>query len=359
MRKRVRAALLEHFDRHARDLPFRGTKDPYAIWVSEVMAQQTRIETVVPYFERFVARFPSVESLAGATEDEVLSAFAGLGYYRRARMLHAGAREVVAQHGGTVPRDSGARRALPGVGRYTSGAIGSIAFDLPEPIVDGNVARVFARLHRIALPLGSAAMEKRLWSEAEALVEGERPGDLNQALMELGATICTPRAPRCDECPVRFACEANRNGEVLALPIAKKRKAPTSKRLLAVVATSARGTDPGVLLFKGDRALFGGLFGLPTIERSGDDQRDVRAALAERGVRTRRKASFHGSFVHALSHLTLEVEVASIEGVSSSEHLHPRSALHAVGLSKLTQRALERTGFLEPRPTRSARRARG
>jgi A/G-specific adenine glycosylase len=218
---------------------------------------------------------------------------------------------------------------------------------------------VFARLHRIALPLGTAAMEKRLWSEAEALVSGERPGDLNQALMELGATICTPRAPRCGECPVRFACEAHRHGEVGALPIAKKRKAPSAKRLIAVVATSADRTDPGVLLFKGDRALFGGLFGLPTIERRGDDQRDARAALAERGLRTRRKVAFHGSFVHVLSHLTLEVEVASITGIASSEHLHPRSALHAIGVSRFTQRALEQAGFLEPRPTRSAPRARG
>jgi A/G-specific adenine glycosylase len=360
MQKRVRAALLDFFDRHARDLPFRRTKDPYAIWVSEVMAQQTRIETVVPYFERFVRRFPTLEALADASEDAVLAAFSGLGYYRRARLLHAGAKEIVARHGGEVPRDADTRRALPGVGRYTSGAIGSIAFDLPEPTVDGNVARVFARIHRIALPLGSAAMEKRLWAEAEALVAGERPGDLNQALMELGATVCTPRAPRCDACPVRFACGAHRHGEADELPIPKKRRAPTHKRILVVVARDAHPSDPSVVLFKGERALFGGLHGLPTVERSGDDQRDARAALASRGITSRKKARLHGSFVHALSHLSLEVEVASVVGVSASEQdLHPRSALGSIGLSTLTRRALEQSGFLEPPPRRSARRARG
>lgn len=357
MRVRVRDALVHYFDRHARDLPFRRTKDPYAIWVSEVMAQQTRIETVVPYFERFVARFPTVEALASASEDEVLAAFSGLGYYRRARLLHAGAKEVVARHGGEVPRDPAARRALPGVGRYTAGAIGSIAFDLPEPIVDGNVARVLARLHRIELPLGTAAMESRLWAEAEALVEGERPGDLNQALMELGATICTPRGPRCDLCPIAFACEARAHGDVERLPVPKKRKAPTEKRLLVVVATQGPDDDPSVLLTKREGSLFGGLHALPTIERTGDDVRDVRAALRELGVVTRRRPTFHGGFVHVLSHLALEVEVASVAPISAAEGLVRRSAIAEVGLSTLTRRALETAGFLSPPPRRSGRRA--
>jgi A/G-specific adenine glycosylase len=200
-------------------------------------------------------------------------------------------------------------------------------------------------------------MERRLWAEAESLVEGARPGDLNQALMELGATICTPRAPRCDGCPVRFACEAHRQGEVEQLPIPKARRAPKPRRLLAVVATDARKDDPGVLLFKGEGTLFGGLHGLPTVERSGDDQRDARAALAAQGIRTRKRARLHGSFVHVLSHLALEVEVASVTGVKTSERLLPRSALESIGLSRLTWRALERAEFVEPQPRRNARPA--
>ena len=148
----VRAALLAWYDLSARDLPWRRTRDPYAVWVSEVMLQQTRVDTVIPYYERFMARFPTPERLAAAPEDDVLGMWSGLGYYRRARMLHRGAREVVARYGGEVPREPEDRRALPGVGRYTAGAIGSIAFDRPEPLVDGNVARVLARLRAIDTP---------------------------------------------------------------------------------------------------------------------------------------------------------------------------------------------------------------
>ena len=191
---RLHETLLGRFDESARALPWRETRDPYAVWVSEIMLQQTRVETVVPYYERFLARFPTPYSLAEADEDTVLAHWSGLGYYRRARLLHAGVREVVAQYGGAVPEDAEARLALPGVGRYTAGAIGSIAFDKPEPVVDGNVTRVLARLLRIDTPVGTTRTPKRLWEEAERLVPTERPGDFNQALMELGATVCTPRA---------------------------------------------------------------------------------------------------------------------------------------------------------------------
>lgn len=210
MRQRVRAALLDFYDTHARLLPFRGEKDPYAIWLSEIMAQQTRIETLIPYFERFIERFPTIESLAHASEDEVLSLWSGLGYYRRAKLLHECAKILARDHGGEMPRDAAARLALPGIGRYTAGAIGSIAFDLEEPIVDGNVTRVLSRLRGWEELIGSAALEKKLWTEAEALVRGPRPGDLNQAMMELGATVCVPRSPACSECPIGFACTAQK-----------------------------------------------------------------------------------------------------------------------------------------------------
>ena len=201
--------LLRWYDRSARDLPWRRTRDPYAVWVSEIMLQQTRVETVIPYYERFLARFPSARVLAEADEDAVLSHWSGLGYYRRARLLHSGVQEVVARYGGEVPEDADARRRLPGVGRYTAGAIGSIAFDKAEPVVDGNVTRVLARLFRIDTPVGSATTTKRLWREAAELVPEQRPGDFNQALMELGATLCTPKKPLCDACPVGDATDGD------------------------------------------------------------------------------------------------------------------------------------------------------
>ncbi len=220
----ARDALLTWYDEAKRDLPWRRTRDPYAIWVSEIMCQQTRVDTVIPYYERFLSRFPTPKALAEAEEDDVMSLWSGLGYYRRARLLHAGVKEVVAKYGGDVPKDAAERRGLPGVGRYTAGAIGSVAFGLPEPVVDGNVARVLSRLHEIDTPLGKAATEKRFWSEAEKLVAGPRPGDLNQAVMELGATICTPQNPACHECPLRDGCLARASGRQAELPAPERRR---------------------------------------------------------------------------------------------------------------------------------------
>lgn len=225
----VRSALLRWYRKHKRDLPWRTTTDPYAIWVSEVMLQQTQVATVVRYYQRFLARYPDPASLARADEEEVLALWSGLGYYRRARSLHAGAREVVKRHAGRVPADPAALRDLPGVGRYTAGAIASIAFSLAEPILDGNVRRVLSRLFAVKPGRGkSDRVEARLWSLAGELVRGRAPGDLNQALMELGAVICTPRAPRCDACPVAGSCRARTLGTPEAFPVAKARPRTTA-----------------------------------------------------------------------------------------------------------------------------------
>ena len=193
----ARRALLAWYDANRRDLPWRRTSDPYAIWVSEAMLQQTRVETVIPYYERFLARFPDIESLATADLDDVLGEWAGLGYYSRARNLRRAAQVVVEDHNGRLPDDIEGLRSLPGVGRYTAGAVASIAFDREEPIVDGNVARVIARLLDIGENIKNPDVERRLWKVAGELARGKRPGDLNQSIMELGATICTPRSPRC------------------------------------------------------------------------------------------------------------------------------------------------------------------
>lgn len=348
MPTRAREALLDWFDRHARTLPWRGTRDPYAIWVSEVMLQQTRVDTVVPYYARFLERFPTPRALAEASEDAVLAAWSGLGYYRRARLLKAGVSEVVARYGGEVPKDAEARRSLPGVGRYTAGAIGSIAFDLPEPIVDGNVARVLSRVHRIETPLGRADTEKALWERAEAWARGPRPGALNQALMELGATVCTPTSPRCDACPLAFVCEAEKAGLERRLPVPRAKKAPRPVTLVAVVAT--RGSDdPEILLVKGKEALFGGLYGVPMAEAEGEP--DVDAAhrvLRAAGASAKLEPQARGPIEHVLSHRKLRVLVFRATGLrvaESSEHRAiPFSGLAEVGVSRLTRKVLEAAG---------------
>ena len=332
------ARLLDWYDRAARDLPWRGTDEPYAVWVSEIMLQQTRVDTVIPYYRRFLERFPTARALAQADEDTVLAHWSGLGYYRRARMLHAGAREVVARYGGRVPEDAGARRALPGVGRYTAGAIGSIAFGKREAVVDGNVARVLARLRYIDVPLGTSAMERKLWEEAERLVPSHRPGDFNQALMELGATLCTPRQPNCELCPLADECIARARGASEQLPIPKVRKPPKQISLAAVMATSGRGAARQLWLVKGEAALFGGLWSLPMAEAG------PREALREIALRARVRARPEAEVEHVLSHRRMHITLyrATAAAAEPSPTLRPftESELLQVGTSALTQKLL-------------------
>jgi A/G-specific adenine glycosylase len=216
--KEFRSALLAWFDAGARDLPWRQTRDPYAIWVSETMLQQTRVAVVMDYYTRFLARFPTLESLASASEEEVLTQWSGLGYYRRARALHESARAVVAEYGGAIPRTAIGLGRLPGVGVYTAAAVASIAFGEAVPAVDGNVERVLTRYFGHE-PVAGAARSGELRRLAGELVDPKRPGDFNEAMMELGATVCLPRGPMCLTCPVRAACATR--GESAA-PQAKK-----------------------------------------------------------------------------------------------------------------------------------------
>lgn len=195
-----RRELLHWFDQHKRDLPWRKNRDPYRVWVSEIMLQQTRVATALAYYKRFLRRFPTVQKLAAAKQSSVLAAWSGLGYYRRAGMLHAAAREVAYQRLGRFPTTAKELRTLPGIGRYTSAAIASIAFNEPEAVVDGNVERVLQRL------LGKHADHNTLWQVAEDLLSRRRPGDFNQAMMELGATVCLPRQPKCLLCPISSVC---------------------------------------------------------------------------------------------------------------------------------------------------------
>ncbi|MBA3533218.1 MAG: A/G-specific adenine glycosylase [Ardenticatenales bacterium] len=217
-------ALLRWYDAQARDLPWRTRPEPYAVWISEIMLQQTQVTTVTPYYERWMAQFPTVEALAAAPLESVLKAWQGLGYYARARNLHRAAQQVVGEHGGTLPSTVAALLKLPGIGRYTAGAIASIAFGQRAAALDGNLKRVFARLTALEEPINRPTGESALWDIAEALLPEERVGDWNQALMDLGATICISGTPRCLLCPLRGLCEAQHEGRQDEIPYKVARK---------------------------------------------------------------------------------------------------------------------------------------
>jgi A/G-specific adenine glycosylase len=263
-------AIERWFRRHQRPLPWRRTYDPYHVWISEVMAQQTRLEVVVPYFERFLAKFPTLAALAAATEDEVTAVWSGLGYYRRARMLLAGAVAVQSRFGGRIPQDVESLLTIPGIGPYTAGAIRSIAFDQKAAIVDGNVARVVARLFAIEAATGSTALSRAAWSHAGQLVAGaSSPRALNQGLMEIGALICTPRNPTCLLCPLSAHCAARATGRTDELPRAKAKAVTRELHIPLYLVVDRRGRvlmrrEPGKLMTAmfhlphGDPALLGG-----------------------------------------------------------------------------------------------------
>ncbi len=230
------ARLLRWFDRHKRDLPWRREpRDPYRVWLSEVMLQQTQVATVIPYFERWLGRFPTLEALAAASLDDVLKLWEGLGYYARARNLHAAAQIVARDYGGQLPHTVEGLMALPGIGRYTAGAIASLAFGVHAPALDGNVRRVLSRVFGLSRPTAA-----ELWALAESLLPRSRAGAFNEALMELGATICTPHAPQCAACPLRAMCEAHAGGDPAAYPARPaKQKTPHYEVLTAVVVDGA------------------------------------------------------------------------------------------------------------------------
>lgn len=255
----IRAKLLAHFDAQARDLPWRGSPDPYRILVSEVMSQQTRLETVIPYYRRWVERFPEVAELAEADEEEVLALWQGLGYYSRARNLLAAAREVTARYQGVLPDSYDELRTLPGVGPYTAGAVASIAFGQPVPAVDGNVRRVMARLLDEPDPAPAA-----LRALAAALLDPHRPGDFNQALMELGASICTPRSPECPRCPIREMCRGRASGQQEELPVPRSRgPVPHSTSRVLVVRVRDGGKVWYLMRRRPPKGLLAGMWEFP------------------------------------------------------------------------------------------------
>lgn len=311
------AALVAWYRPIARDLPWRKAPTPYHVLLSELMLQQTRVETVIPYFERFVARWPTLEDLASAEPDEVMHAWAGLGYYSRARNLLASAKAAVAAGG--LPSDPAALRALPGIGPYTAGAIASIAYGVRAPLVDGNVERVICRLDGLREDPRRAG-QKLVWARAsalqQALAQGEDPGALNQALMELGATVCTPRNARCDRCPLSEGCVARREGLVEILPQKPAKARPREVRGVAGIAWGPQG----FLLGKrpGDeagRGLLAGLWEPIGCEPEGDetDEEALVKAFRERaGVEVRSQVRL-GTVVHVFTHRRLSCAVFEVE----------------------------------------------
>ncbi len=260
LKNTLRRRLLLWYRKHRRDLPWRKTRDPYAIWVSEVMLQQTQVATVIPYYENFLRRFPTLRHLAEAPEEQVLAAWAGLGYYRRARLLQAGAQQVLQRWEGKIPESRELLKSLPGIGDYTAGALASIAFGHPEPLVDGNVLRVFARLFALRGHPKSPVLFQEVWRRAQDLVPDTAPGDFNQALMELGATVCRPRVPACERCPVQGNCEAWRQGMPDSYP--ETPPLPKQVRLDRVVAVVQRG-EAILLVKRKNPRWFQGMWELP------------------------------------------------------------------------------------------------
>lgn len=343
--RRLARDLGSWFALAARDLPWRRDRRPYAVWISEIMLQQTRVETVVPYFERFLGDFPDVAALAAAPLDAVLARWAGLGYYRRARVLHLAAREVTERFAGELPGDVDRLQSLPGIGRYTAGAIASLAFGRRAPLVDGNVARVLARLFDIAVDAKTPRGARVFWELAERLLPEDAPGRFNEALMELGATVCTPREPRCEACPLSRHCEARKTGRQRELPVVAKRAARPEVALVALVVRAGARV---LLARRPPDGLFGGLWEPPMLEAT---PRAAVATLRAAGLSV--TATRCGRVRHVLSHRELAVEVLRADVERNEEHAEHavvlpgyeaagwhRAAAPGVGTSSLARKVL-------------------
>jgi A/G-specific adenine glycosylase len=329
-------ALLAWFDEHRRDLPWRRTRDPYAIWVSEIMLQQTRVAAVLEHYARWMQRFPTIAALAEASEDEVLALWSGLGYYRRARMLHRAAQTVVAERGGRMPETAAELRTLPGIGEYTSAAIASIAFGETIPVVDGNVERIVTRIFSLApargdtLPAAAkgdqAVLARAIRDHVRTLLSEERPGDANQAMMELGATVCLPRAPLCLYCPLELWCQTR--GE----HVVPKRKPPVARDIFYAFATRQGKHGQEVLLQQraGDASLMAGMWELP----------EIAAPAAEAEVLLRLRHAI------TVTNYTVRVLPSHQRSTNDRQAWIARDALSVLPLTGLARKVLRRLGKL-------------
>ncbi len=308
MASKFEDTLLDWYQTQARSLPWRDQQEPYLVWVSEVMLQQTRVETVIPYYERWMMRFPTIDTLAQASQQEVLSEWEGLGYYSRARNLHRAAQIICSEYEGQLPQDVNQLLTLPGIGRYTAGAIASIAFGKDEPVLDGNVRRVLARVFDVREPARSTIGEKHLWQLAEGNLPRGKAGDYNQALMELGALICTPRQPRCEACPLGTICLAYSLGVQEERPV-KQPKPPLPQH---VVSSAIIQKNQRVLIVqRPPDGLLGGMWEFPggKVEPGEDLVMGLKREICEE--------------------LGVDIEVGSPIGIYQHAYTHFRITLHA------------------------------
>jgi A/G-specific adenine glycosylase len=329
-----RKQLLAWFHQFQRDLPWRRTQDPYRIWLSEIMLQQTRVAAVIPYYKKFLERFPDVQTLAAAPQEDVLRLWSGLGYYSRARNLHLAAKEIVARNRGKFPRELEAALRLPGIGLYTAAAVLSIAYNVPLAVLDGNVARVLARLNAMRGDLRAPRRWNSLAGTAQQLLALEAPGDWNQALMELGETICTPQTPRCQACPASRSCRAYAQGIVHQIPAPRRKRAAVQQKIAAAILLDSRGRtllvqDPGAH----DEVLFSRLWQFPAVEVK-------RTARAELEKHLRATLQIKPSSLEPLAHARHGVtfrNIALLPFLASVKHLPWRPRTRIVPLSSFTR----------------------
>ena len=306
--------LLNWWDADHADLPWRNTRDPYAIWISEIMLQQTQISTVIPYYERWLVRFPTVEDLAAASLDDVLKLWEGLGYYSRARNMHTAAQTIVEEWTGRFSPTAAQLQTLKGIGRYTAGAIASIAFDEPAPVLDGNVIRVFSRLTDLPDDVTTTATKKHLWQIAGDLVPAERPGDYNQALMELGQTVCLPQKPHCLLCPLAQQCLARQHGTQLDRPVKPPRKRTPHYDVAAGIIWQNGNIGPNAKFLIAQRPLDGLLGGLWEFPGGKKEDGETLPETLKREIQ---------------EELTMEIQVGDFQISIKHAFTHFRITLHA------------------------------
>jgi A/G-specific adenine glycosylase len=341
----VAPQLLAWHVAHGRhDLPWQRQRTPYRVWISEVMLQQTQVVTVIQYFQRFVARFPGVTALAAAPSDEVLHLWSGLGYYSRARNLQRAAQVIVAEHGGIFPTQFDAVAALPGIGRSTAGAILALACDQRYPILDGNVRRVLARFFAVEGPTNERAVEQRLWTLAEQCTPIAQVATYTQAIMDLGATLCTRSRPQCDECPLRHDCIAHRTGRERELPSKRKRTGRKAKQVHMLLALQGDGSV--LLQRRPERGVWGGLWSLPEFDSVESARLFSATALRDADAELRALPGIE----HAFTHFDLSIHPFSVRcaGLDPAVRDAPDGALEAAGTLWYNPRSPQRVGLPAP-----------
>ncbi|MEN6498735.1 MAG: A/G-specific adenine glycosylase [Thermoguttaceae bacterium] len=344
-RQAFRRRLQAWYADHARDLPWRRNRDPYAIWISEIMLQQTQVATVRPYFERFLGRFPTIAALAATEEHEVLRLWEGLGYYRRARQLHQAAKLLASEHGGVFPRDPEVVRRLPGIGRYTAGAILSIAFDARQPILEANTLRLFSRLLAYRGQPTSTACQRLLWAMAEAELPQRHAGAFNQALMELGSTVCLVRGPLCDACPVASLCHARAEGLQTSIPAPKPKPVSEDRHEVALIV---RRRGRVLLVRRPDGGRWAGLWDFPRFEVHAEHEaalRDELIALVQQqtGV-TIQPGQRLATLKHGVTRFRITLDCHEAAYVSGADKTHDGVEMRWLRPAELAEYPLNTTG---------------